>query len=946
MTHNNLPKAALTLLLTLTLAVLSMPVHSAQDAPVKLIRINFSQDSGKTIIEFKGTKTLKYKVKEFDDPAHIMVQFLNTTNGLPYDTLTINKGPVTNLSVKEMSVNGQTSTYVSINLTEVVKFDFNNTRNNLGIQLALNNSSTATPMNTYANSPTQPSTSNSKTSSTSFAPSIPEPSNIIAYSSPGKKSSSETTIPSRLEGDDKSPYITGPVILQDADISQAIRMLSEAAGGANIVVEAKLVTSAGGITVTLSNITLEAALDVITSANNWAWRKYGDYYAIMSRDTAQEGVDVFSAGEIYSDTATKLRVYIYRFKNNYACNSDILASLKTIVPSTICDTRRNIIIIKSTDSEIARAKTLLASLDVPLDSLPKLDSQVNQIIQLDYITLTSDFQSQLGTMINNPYFGGLTISTTSPTTSSYSFTALSTISFDTTTNSIIFVGEKEIYERFFALIKKLDIPSRLTITRVIPLKYATVADIRSLEQVDSFFKSPNESALSSGAAVFSEPTNTITFIGTEEQYKRFYEIIKAFDVEERQYVTTIVKLKYLNVFDIEEKKILDGIFTTPGFGLTTKVSTYQVDKQTNSVIVTSQKQYIDNIERIVRGLDQPTFDTYEFQSFKLKYINCVRAIQIVGHILQSASIQTNAFPGYGGFFVTEDITFTGGETRQSDNHPQSYKWVISPNAADNSIYALAQPSEMAMIRRLIKELDTQRNQIRLDVQIVQLKKTNDENYQIGFMSQDGKFSLGTNFGDSNDSTFSQYIANQAGLSGRTGSFLLYDTLQDNISAFASTIDVLIQKINGRVIANPSITAQENTAANFNFSEEYTYVTTTGWETATEKWNPGITMSIIPHFKDDYIVLSANISVNEITSYTSQGYPVLAQRSLITEIQAENGIPIIIGGLTQSKETLEKASVPLLSDIPLVGSIFKKKLKNSEETEVVIVITPTVINVKP
>jgi len=44
--------------------------------------------------------------------------------------------------------------------------------------------------------------------------------------------------------------------------------------------------TAAGITVTLSHITLEDALDIITASNNWTWRKFGDYYAIMSKATA------------------------------------------------------------------------------------------------------------------------------------------------------------------------------------------------------------------------------------------------------------------------------------------------------------------------------------------------------------------------------------------------------------------------------------------------------------------------------------------------------------------------------------------------------------------------------------------------------------------------------------------------------------------------------------
>ena len=118
-------------------------------------------------------------------------------------------------------------------------------------------------------------------------------------------------------GIDNSPYIAGPVILQDADVSKVVQLLSEAAGGASIIVESKVLEESaasiaqagagggGGITMTLSYITLEDALDVITSANNWAWMKIANSYVIISRDTAGQGLDQIEAAQVYDITAPK-----------------------------------------------------------------------------------------------------------------------------------------------------------------------------------------------------------------------------------------------------------------------------------------------------------------------------------------------------------------------------------------------------------------------------------------------------------------------------------------------------------------------------------------------------------------------------------------------------------------------------------------------------------------
>jgi len=100
------------------------------------------------------------------------------------------------------------------------------------------------------------------------------------------------------------------------------------------------------------------------------------------------------------------------------------------------------------------------------------------------------------------------------------------------------------------------------------------------------------------------------------------------------------------------------------------------------------------------------------------------------------------------------------------------------------------------------------------------------------------------------------------------------------------------------------------------------------------------MYITPHFRDDFVIMKLDMSISEVTGYTQQNYPIESKRNITTEVKCEDGVPFIIGGLTRSQESLTRVSFPVISDLPLVGSLFRKKKKDISESEVVMVITPT------
>ena len=71
-------------------------------------------------------------------------------------------------------------------------------------------------------------------------------------------------------------------------------------------------------------------------------------------------------------------------------------------------------------------------------------------------------------------------------------------------------------------------------------------------------------------------------------------------------------------------------------------------------------------------------------------------------------------------------------------------------------------------------------------------------------------------------------------------------------------------------------------------------------------------------------------------------PRIDNRNVSTDVVAADGQTVILGGLISENETASHTNVPWLSDIPVLGNLFKNTTKEHDRTEMIVMITPHVI----
>lgn len=181
--------------------------------------------------------------------------------------------------------------------------------------------------------------------------------------------------------------------------------------------------------------------------------------------------------------------------------------------------------------------------------------------------------------------------------------------------------------------------------------------------------------------------------------------------------------------------------------------------------------------------------------------------------------------------------------------------------------------------------------------------------------------------------------------------------------FDTTINLLGTQGNVQVLSSPRIATVNNQKAVIKVGSDEYFVTDIDFESNNDSnststdidltpFFSGIALDVTPQISEDgKIILHVHPTISKvedqqkIISVGGQDLDLPLAFSSIREsdsvITAENGQIVVIGGLIQNRSSDTNASVPFLSELPFIGELFKQKGEESEKTELVILIRPTV-----
>jgi type IV pilus assembly protein PilQ len=161
----------------------------------------------------------------------------------------------------------------------------------------------------------------------------------------------------------------------------------------------------------------------------------------------------------------------------------------------------------------------------------------------------------------------------------------------------------------------------------------------------------------------------------------------------------------------------------------------------------------------------------------------------------------------------------------------------------------------------------------------------------------------------------------------------------------SILEMLENRNKANIISNPRITTMDNREASILVGKEIPLIV------ADEAGNPiteltkiGIMLKVTPHVNsDETITLDLHPEVSELQSEsTAQGGVIISTSEADTRVVVRNGETAVIGGLIKKVETDLVRGIPVLKDIPYLGYLFSSKSTAEKKQELVIFVTPTIV----
>lgn len=178
------------------------------------------------------------------------------------------------------------------------------------------------------------------------------------------------------------------------------------------------------------------------------------------------------------------------------------------------------------------------------------------------------------------------------------------------------------------------------------------------------------------------------------------------------------------------------------------------------------------------------------------------------------------------------------------------------------------------------------------------------------------------------------------------------------SKFLSTLQAQIISGNGKILTDPTLVVQEGQKSSINLTQDVfggfkiNSVAGTGATTSTREpiiKQAGLSLDILVNRIDDngYVSVGVTPTVSSIgsTVSTQDGDIALLQSRTMNsgEIRLRDGQTLILSGIIQESDRTSVSKVPILGDIPILGALFRSTNKSSQRQEVVVLLTPQILN---
>ncbi len=505
--------------------------------------------------------------------------------------------------------------------------------------------------------------------------------------------------------------------------------------------------------------------------------------------------------------------------------------------------------------------------------------------------------------------------------------------------------------------------------RIVPLKFIGVKEIQEILKP----------IMDPKALIRADLTrNLLMLAGTSEELENLLDTIHTFDVDWMSGMSAgLFTLQHVEVEEMytELEDILGSSTDGPTAGL---VRLIPLERLNAILVITPQPVFLQKAKTWIARLDKAASDGFGGEGVYVYKVSNVVAVELADTLNEIFSgkrdkktSNNSLAPGRKkGKVTSKDKRSTNNNRRVSAGDISDVS--IVPDEVNNALVITASPSEYEAIKGVIRQLDVVPLQVLVNVSIIEVSLTDNLNYGIQWSARWGTTDAVRNTLDTNpalngaDNASGQDVGG-LGLNnfkegvvsaGENGLNALYSygifkgfQIQANLNALAKNGDV-------NVVSTPSLLVLNNQEASINIGDSIPVPTSQATNTNSANANSvvltnqiqyqdtGVILKVTPRVNPGgLVIMEIEQESNDATSNAASrllNAPIISKRVVNSTLAVQDGDTVVLGGLITRENTRNSDGIPFLKDLPLIGSLFGATENNSRRTELIVLLTPTVI----
>ncbi|HHZ69060.1 MAG TPA: type II secretion system protein GspD [Methylococcaceae bacterium] len=481
--------------------------------------------------------------------------------------------------------------------------------------------------------------------------------------------------------------------------------------------------------------------------------------------------------------------------------------------------------------------------------------------------------------------------------------------------------------------------------KIVPIQYTEAAQI--VEVIKPLFAGGKD-------LYVDHARNLVLIAGPSFQIARALEMVRLFDVHLMQGKSfALFPLVY-----VDPEKMIEELHQV--FGLKAAQSDpgalqfLSIERLNAVLAITRQPQYLKNTEDWILRLDRSSSTTSGgVNVYRVQHIDAVKLAETLTNIFTGQSFLNNGGTKANLVRVTNrkqpPASVNSASKAVSQIASQQGAIRIIADESTNSLIVTASTQDYQVVKKVLKQLDVMPLQVMIDATIVSVSLTDDLKYGVRWYFShlnDQNVTALNGFGDSLLQSASALAVGAA-----TGGFG-YAFASGNIKAVlnAAATD---NKIN--VISTPSLMVLNNQEALIQVGDQVPIRTSESTNTsggsnpiqtsAIQMRETGVVLKVKPRVNANGLVtLAIKQSVDRAipTVQSNIDSPTIQQRKIESTVVVQSGETIILGGLMAENDVIDYSGIPVLHKIPVLGALFGSTTKTKEKTELIVLITPRVV----